>query len=77
MYFSDGEIYVENVLARERAVYVEHPAEETLAEKLSQRQLVVVRGPKGEGKSVLTKAALAKKIIGDRAVVVEARKSGC
>jgi len=77
VYFGDGEIYVGNVLARERAVYVEHPAEETLAEKLSLRQLVVVRGPKGEGKSVLTKAALAKKIIGDRAVVVEARKSGC
>jgi hypothetical protein len=74
VYFGDGEIYVGNVLARERAVYVEHPAEEVLAEKLSQRQLVVVRGPKGEGKSVLTKAALAKKIVGDRAVVVEVRK---
>ncbi len=71
VYFGDGEIYVGNVLARDRAVYVKHPAEETLAEKLSQRQLVVVRGPKGEGKSVLTKVALAKKIVGDRAVVVE------
>jgi hypothetical protein len=71
VYFGDGEIYVGNVLARDRAVYVEHPAEETLAEKLSQRQLVVVHGPKGEGKSVLTKVALAKKIVGDRAVVVE------
>jgi hypothetical protein len=71
VYFGDGEIYVGNVLARERAVYLEHPAEEALAEKLSQRQLVVVRGPKGEGKSVLTKVALAKKIVGDRAVVVE------
>jgi len=72
VYFGDGEIYVGNVLARDRAVYVEHPAEETLAEKLSQRQLVVVHGPKGEGKSVLTKVALAKKIVGNRAVVVEA-----
>ena len=54
---------------------MEHPAEETLAEKLSQRQLVVVHGPKGEGKSVLTKAALAKKIVGDRAVVVEVREN--
>jgi len=72
VYFGDGEIYVGNVLARDRAVYVEHPAEEALAEKLSQRQLVVVRGPKGEGKSVLTRAVLAKKIVGDRAVVVEA-----
>ena len=71
VYFGDGEIYVGNVLARDRAVYVEHPAEAALAEKLSQRQLVVVHGPKGEGKSVLTKAALAKKIVGDRAVVVE------
>jgi len=71
VYFGDGEIYVGNVLARDRVVYVEHPAEETLAEKLSQRQLVVVHGPKGEGKSVLTRVALAKKVVGDRAVVVE------
>ena len=71
VYFGDGEIYVGNVLARKRAVYVEHPAEEALAEKLSQRQLVVVRGPKGEGKSVLARVALAKRIVGDRAVVVE------
>jgi hypothetical protein len=71
VYFSDGEIYMTNVLARDRAAYVEHPAEEALAEKLSQRQLVVVRGPKGEGKSVLARVALAKKIVGDRAVVVE------
>jgi hypothetical protein len=75
VYFGDGEIYVENVLARDRVVYVDHPAEEALAEKLSQRQLVVVRGPKGEGKSVLAKVALAKKIVGDRAVVVEVRKN--
>jgi tetratricopeptide (TPR) repeat protein len=74
VYFGYGEIYVGNVLARDRAVYVDHPAEETLAEKLSQRQLVVVHGPKGEGKSVLTKVALAKKIVGDRAVVVEVTK---
>jgi hypothetical protein len=74
VYFGDGEIYVGNVLARDRAVYVEHPAEETLAERLSQRQLVVVHGPKGEGKSVLTRVALAKKIVGDRAVVVEVTK---
>jgi len=74
VYFGDGEIYVGNVLARKRAVYVEHPAEAALAEKLSQRQLVVVHGPKGEGKSVLTKVALAKKIVGDRAVVVEVRE---
>jgi len=73
VHFGDGEIYVTNVLTRERAVYVEHPAEEALAEKLSQRQLVVVRGPKGEGKSVLTMVALAKKIVYDRAVVVEGR----
>jgi tetratricopeptide (TPR) repeat protein len=73
VYFGDGEIYVGNVLARDRAVYVEHPAEETLAERLSQ--LVVVRGPKGEGKSVLTKVALAKKIVADRAVVVEVREN--
>jgi hypothetical protein len=75
VYFGDGEIYVENVLARDRAVYVEHPAEEALAEKLSQRQLVVVRGPKGEGKSVLTKMVMAKKIVADRAVVVEVREN--
>ncbi|MFP3200542.1 MAG: hypothetical protein RXR06_11780 [Thermoproteus sp.] len=73
VYFSDGEIYVTNVLARERAVYVEHSAEEALAERLSQRQLVVVKGPKGEGKSVLARVALAKKIVYDRAVVVEVR----
>ncbi len=71
VYFGDGEIYVGNVLARDRAVYVEHPAEETLTERLSLRQLVVVRGPKGEGKSVLARVALAKKIVADRAVVVE------
>jgi len=75
VYFGEGEIYVGNVLARDRAVYVDHPAEEALAERLSQRQLVVVRGPKGEGKSVLTKVALAKKIVGDRAVVVEVREN--
>jgi len=74
VYFGDGEIYVTNVLARHRAVYVDHPAEEALAERLSQRQLVVVRGPKGEGKSVLTRVALAKKVVGDRAVVVEVAK---
>jgi hypothetical protein len=74
VYFGEGEIYVGNVLARDRAVYVEHPAEETLAEELSRRRLVVVHGPKGEGKSVLTKVALAKKIVGDRAVVVEVTK---
>ncbi|MFP3200556.1 MAG: hypothetical protein RXR06_11850, partial [Thermoproteus sp.] len=45
-----------------------------LAEKLSQRQLVVVHGPKGEGKSVLAKVALAKKIVADRTVVVEATR---
>jgi hypothetical protein len=71
VYFGDGEIYVGNVLARDRAVYVEHPAEEALAEKLSRRQLVVVHGPKGEGESVLTRVALAKKVVADRAVVVE------
>jgi hypothetical protein len=71
VYFGEGEIYVGNVLAKDRAVYVEHPAEEVLAEKLSLRQLVVVHGPKGEGKSVLTKVSLAKKIVADRAVVVE------
>jgi tetratricopeptide (TPR) repeat protein len=75
VYFGDGEIYVGNVLARDRAVYVEHPAEDTLAERLSLRQLVVVHGPKGEGKSVLTKVALAKKIVADRAVVVEVREN--
>lgn len=73
VYFDEGGMYVRNVLARKRAVYVEHPAEEALAEKLSQHQLVVVHGPKGEGKSVLTLAALAKKIVGDRAVVIEMR----
>jgi tetratricopeptide (TPR) repeat protein len=75
VYFGDGEIYVGNVLARDRAAYVEHPAEEALAEKLSLRQLVVVHGPKGEGKSVLARVALAKKIVGDRAVVVEVREN--
>ena len=75
VYFGDGEIYVGNVLARDRAVYVEHPAEEALAEKLSLRQLVVVHGPKGEGKSVLARVALAKKIVADRAVVVEVREN--
>ena len=74
VYFSDGEIYVGNILARDHAVYVEHPAEEALAEKLSLRRLVVVRGPKGEGKSVLARVALAKKVVGDRAVVVEVTK---
>ncbi len=74
VYFGDGEIYVGNVLARDRAVYVEHPAEEALAERLGQRQLVVVHGPKGEGKSVLTKMVMAKKIVSDRAVVVEVTK---
>ena len=75
VYFGDGEIYVGNVLARDRAAYVEHPAEEALAEKLSLRQLVVVHGPKGEGKSVLARVALAKKIVADRAVVVEVREN--
>jgi len=75
VYFGDGEIYMGNVLARDHAIYVDHPAEEALAEKLSRRQLVVVHGPKGEGKSVLTKVALAKKIVADRAVVVEVKKN--
>jgi len=75
VYFDDGEIYVTNVLARDRAIYVEHPAEEALAEELNKRRLVVVKGPKGEGKSVLTRVVLAKKIVADRAVVVEVREN--
>ncbi len=72
VHFDGREIYVTNVLARERMPYVEHPAEEALAEELNIRQLVVVHGPKGEGKSVLTRAVLARRILRDRAVVVEA-----
>jgi hypothetical protein len=72
VHFDGREIYVTNVLARERMPYVEHPAEEALAEELNIRQLVVVHGPKGEGKSVLTRVVLARRILRDRAVVVEA-----
>ena len=72
VHFDGREIYVTNVLARERAVYVEPPAEEALAEELNVRQLIVVHGPKGEGKSVLTRVVLARRILRDRAVVVEA-----
>jgi hypothetical protein len=62
---------VRNVLARKESLYVEHPAEEEVYKRLDGR-LVVLRGPKGDGLSMVALAALTRKILHDRAVVVDA-----
>jgi hypothetical protein len=68
--YSDGEVFIHNVLAREEALYVKHPAEEEIYKQLDK--LLVVKGPKGDGLSVAAMAALARRMILDRAVVVDA-----
>jgi len=65
-------MFVRNVLAREEAPYVEH-AEEEIYKQIDRGRLLIVRGPKGDGLSVATLAALTRKILLDRAVVIDAK----
>jgi hypothetical protein len=62
---------IRNILAREEALYVEHPAEEEIYKQLGEHKLFVVKGPKGDGLSVVTMAALVRKMLFDRVVVVD------
>jgi len=64
-------MFVRNVLAREEAPYVEQPAEEEIYRRIDGSRHLVVRGPKGDVLSVAATAALVKKILLDRAVVVD------
>jgi len=64
--------FVKNVLAREEALYVEHPAEEEVYKRLDGR-LLVLRGPKGDDLSMAALAALTRKMLLDRAVVIDAK----
>jgi hypothetical protein len=73
--YRDG-VFISNVLAREEAPYVEHPAEDKIYKLLDKRQLIVAKGAKGDGLSVVSMAALAKRMILDRAVVVDAADGG-
>jgi len=66
--FGDG-IFVKNVLARKEAPYVKNPAEEEIYKRID-KGLLVVKGPKGDGLSVATIVALARKILHDRVTVV-------
>ncbi|MFZ8840527.1 MAG: hypothetical protein ACO2PM_16735, partial [Pyrobaculum sp.] len=74
--FRDEFMFVRNVLAREEAPYVEHPAEEEIYRQIDGGQLLVVRGPKGDGISMAVRAALVKKMLIDRAVVVDPIAAG-
>ena len=70
--FRDEGMFVKNVLAREEALYVEHPAEEEVYKRLDGR-LLVLRGPKGDGLSMVVLVALTRKMLLDRAVVIGAK----
>ena len=69
--FSGNGAFIEKALAKEKVPYVETSAEEEIYRRLVGGQKVVVRGPKGDGVSVATSAALARQILLDRAVVVD------
>ncbi len=69
--FRDEGMFVKNVLAREETFYVEHPAEEEIYAQIDRGRLLVVRGPKGDGLSMAALAALVRKMLYDRAVVVD------
>jgi hypothetical protein len=69
--FEGGDVVIEKALARENAPYVGRPAEEEIYGRLDGGRLLVVRGPKGDGLSVAVTVALARKILSDRAVVVD------
>jgi len=69
--FKDEGMIVRNVLTRKESLYVEHPAEEEVYKRLDDR-FVVLRGPKGDGLSMVAFAALTRKILHDHAVVVDA-----
>jgi hypothetical protein len=68
--FKDEGMFVRNVLAREEAFYVEHPAEEEIYKQIDRDRLLVIRGPKGDGLSMTVLAALVRKMLIDRAVVI-------
>jgi len=74
--FRDEGMFVRNVLARNEAPYVEHPAEEEIYRRIDGGQLLLVRGPKGDGISMAVHAALVKKMLIDRAVVVDPIAAG-
>ncbi|MCC6050101.1 MAG: hypothetical protein LM580_05315, partial [Thermofilum sp.] len=72
--FDEEGILLRNVLAREEARYVPHPCEEKLREafeKVRGGGVVVVRGGKGEGKSSLAKAFLAKLMAREPTAVID------
>jgi hypothetical protein len=74
--FDEKGILLRNVLAREKARYIPSPREEKLRETFEAVRdggVVVVRGKKGEGKSSLAKAFLAKLMIRGPAAVIELR----
>jgi hypothetical protein len=74
--FRDESMFVRNVLAKKEAPYVEHPAEEEIYRRIDRGRLLVVRGPKGDGISMAVHAALVKKMLIDRAVVVDPIAAG-
>jgi hypothetical protein len=67
----EDRVFIEDVLARKDVPYVENPAEKEIYRQLERGRMLVVRGPKGDGLSVAAAAALARKILSDRAVVVD------
>jgi hypothetical protein len=74
--FDEKGILLRNVLAREKARYIPSPQEGKLREAFEAVRgggVVVVRGKKGEGKSSLAKAFLAKLMICEPAAVIELR----
>jgi hypothetical protein len=70
--FRDDGMFIRNVLTRKEVLYVEHPMEEEIYKRIDRDRLLIVHGPKGDGLSIATIAALVKKILLDRAVVVDA-----
>jgi hypothetical protein len=74
--FRDEGMFVRNVLAKEETPYVEHPAEEEVYKRIGRGRLLVVRGPKGDGLSVVALAALVRKMLLDRAVVINPIAAG-
>jgi hypothetical protein len=77
--FDEEGILLRNVLAREGARYVPHPCEEELREafeKVRGGGVVVVRGRKGEGKSSLAKAFLAKLMAREPTAVIDMLDAG-
>ncbi len=69
--FDGSKTFVEWALARKMAPYVRSAAEEEVYGRLAEGQTLVVRGPKGDGLSMATSVALARRMLSNRAVVVD------